>query len=110
VGGVHFAFDTFGMRIRYLVTAGVVLAALVLFALRREEATVSLDNVASSTVVTPSPRPLGRGDVYETLGELFIVGDVHGCLEEMQQLVNMYRNESETLVFVGDMTLKGAEI
>jgi hypothetical protein len=97
------------MRVRYLVSAGAVLAAVALYALHREEVTINVNKPPSAAVVSPSSRPLGRGDVYETLGHLFIVGDVHGCLNEMQQLVNTYRTENETLVFVGDMTMKGAK-
>jgi hypothetical protein len=108
-GGVHATFGAFGMRVRYLVSAGAVLAAVALYALHREEVTINVNKPPSAAVVSPSSRPLGRGDVYETLGHLFIVGDVHGCLNEMQQLVNTYRTENETLVFVGDMTMKGAK-
>lgn len=40
-------------------------------------------------------------------GKLFIVGDVHGCLDELSELVRRYRKPEETLVFVGDLTMKG---
>ena len=40
--------------------------------------------------------------------KLFIVGDVHGCIDEMRQLVTQYRNNDEILVFVGDLVMKGA--
>jgi Icc-related predicted phosphoesterase len=42
-------------------------------------------------------------------GRLLVVGDVHGCLDELQQLLQTvdYKQGSDNLVFVGDLVNKG---
>lgn len=42
-------------------------------------------------------------------GRLIIVGDVHGCAAELQQLLQQvqYTQEQDNLIFVGDLVNKG---
>lgn len=42
-------------------------------------------------------------------GRLLLVGDVHGCLDELQQLLQEvdFKRGSDNLVFVGDLVNKG---
>jgi hypothetical protein len=42
-------------------------------------------------------------------GRLLVVGDVHGCFDELQQLLQTvdYKPDSDNLVFVGDLVNKG---
>jgi hypothetical protein len=42
-------------------------------------------------------------------GRLLVVGDVHGCFDELQQLLQTvdYKQGSDNLVFVGDLVNKG---
>lgn len=38
---------------------------------------------------------------------LMIVGDVHGCSDELRQLIREHGDEKDLIIFVGDMTNKG---
>jgi predicted phosphodiesterase len=42
-------------------------------------------------------------------GRLLVVGDVHGCFDELQQLLLKvdYKQGRDNLVFVGDLVNKG---
>ncbi len=46
-------------------------------------------------------------DAYE---DIYVVGDVHGCLRELEELVDIIGTDEETLfVFVGDLVRKGPD-
>mmetsp|Transcript_15576 Transcript_15576/g.47025 ORF Transcript_15576/g.47025 Transcript_15576/m.47025 type:complete len:368 (+) Transcript_15576:133-1236(+) len=70
---------------------------------------------AKSSQKTPRgnalPSPL-HAKVAAAKGRLVIVGDVHGCLDELQALLKQVRfreggNQGDTLVLVGDLVNKG---
>lgn len=40
---------------------------------------------------------------------LFVIGDIHGCLQELLQLLNYWNEEKEQLVFIGDYIDRGVD-
>lgn len=44
------------------------------------------------------------------MGDVFVVGDVHGCIDELEQLLKQAGvGKQDTLVFVGDLVAKGPD-
>lgn len=64
---------------------------------------------------TPLPRllhrKLRRDEICRPGGRLFIVGDVHGCVEDLKKLLNQeaFKPGTDSVVFVGDLVNKGPE-
>lgn len=61
------------------------------------------DNPAPSVVHAKLIDDLG------SKSRLIIIGDVHGCLDELKSLLNLcnYTHQQDILVFVGDLVNKG---
>ncbi|RXK51889.1 metallophosphoesterase family protein [Halorientalis pallida] len=56
----------------------------------------------------PAISPLHRRIDADRYDEIFVVGDVHGCLDELRQLwTAMAPDDDDLVVFVGDLVRKG---
>ena len=68
--------------------------------------TTKEDDLSFAPSVETSHRRVDA-DAYE---DIYVVGDVHGCLRELEQLVETIGADEETLfVFVGDLVRKGPD-
>ncbi len=87
-------------------------AALVLFCVSLlPQHTGSINPDAASDALYAAVGQTGpRSVVVPEPQELFIVGDVHGCFDEMVELVTQHRRATERLVFVGDLVTKGVPL
>lgn len=52
---------------------------------------------------------LTSGKTLHTDKDFFVVGDVHGCLVELEELLTHWDRESEQLVFIGDYIDRGKD-
>lgn len=63
-----------------------------------------LNPVTGIRIVFSGPRKVSPSTKTQAL---FIIGDVHGCLDELDTLVSSHHHTQEQIVFVGDLTMKG---
>jgi hypothetical protein len=91
--------------VRVLLACGACLLASLVWSIDRGATT---DDRGASRPVRPWQRGVVLRDFHVAEG-LFIVGDVHGCVRELETLVERSWNpKKQRLVVVGDVTLKGA--
>ena len=130
--------SVYDLRQMVLIEAGVVTVALIAFRVARcwyrfsPSPSPALPSTASTMLGTSSDEPLKRdkkGPIAELTTErtfpllkerhitlsspqlksrVVVVGDIHGCYEELLQLLDMCRVDSDTsVILVGDLVNKG---
>lgn len=114
---VQFGCDTVGMQVApaavtrwllFLSTAGLMILARTGFVARRFARMSSL--TPFSPLGTPKPAVVHQYlDTKRVKERTIVVGDVHGCFDELKELLVKcsYNKHNCTLIFVGDLVNKG---
>eukprot|EP00607_Mallomonas_marina_P004562 CAMPEP_0182426728 /NCGR_PEP_ID=MMETSP1167-20130531/13252_1 /TAXON_ID=2988 /ORGANISM="Mallomonas Sp, Strain CCMP3275" /LENGTH=159 /DNA_ID=CAMNT_0024608387 /DNA_START=222 /DNA_END=698 /DNA_ORIENTATION=- len=55
----------------------------------------------------PPPNRHVRYDSRILKNKVLIIGDIHGCYDELKELLEKYHDENTSLIFVGDLVNKG---